>query len=152
MKINITNGEEFTKYISTQKTERFIPYNEAIIAGHPLYPLFADEFIFERCNTHNVSKDMYMSKKVQFLDVISNITPKDIIILWFEKDTFCQINLLSILTFLEQKKIKNKIYLNIIDESTKKIIERKVEIQLNNFTKSYKYLFKKISILKQISF
>lgn len=141
MIINITNGEEFNNYISSKEEGLFIPFNEALIDGINLYPLFSLEFIFERCKSLKVSKDLYLSKLDVFLNVLKKINSNDILILWFGKDTFCQINLLGVLTYLESLNISNKIFLNIIDDETKEILEKETEIKLGSFTNTYKRLF-----------
>lgn len=148
MIVNITCGEEFNQYISNIQNGIFIPFNEVLIEGNPLYPLFSIDFIKERCKCHNVSMKLYKSKINLFLDTINSIDKNVDLILWFGKDTFCQINLLGILTYFEQIKCTNRIFLNIIDEETNEILENEIPIYLGTFTDSYKNLFEQNIFLK----
>ena len=45
MLINITTGEEFNDYIQNKIEGLFIPFNEALIDGQPIFPLFDESFI-----------------------------------------------------------------------------------------------------------
>ena len=66
--INITNGEEFNNYIKTKLNAKFIPFNEAMIDGNPIYPLFDEKFIQERCKTHRVTIRQYQDVLKEFID------------------------------------------------------------------------------------
>ena len=142
MKINITCGQQFNNYLLKKNKEICIPFNEALIDGNLLYPLFDEIFIDERCICHNVSEKIYLSKISRFLNFINSISKDDDLVLWFGSDTFCQINLLGLLTYLEQTKCNNKIYLNIINEENNDIIEKLIPTILGNFTHSYINLIK----------
>ena len=143
MLINITNGEEFNDYIQNKIEGLFIPFNEALIDGQPIFPLFDESFIKERCFTHHVDKNLYMEKMGPFLNAILSLTKEDELVLWFGKDMFCQINLLGLLSYLESLKIKNKIYVNIIDDYSKELIKKEIPILLEGFIDSYVALFEK---------
>ena len=142
--INITNGQYFNDYMSKKKEGLFVPFNEALIQGNPKYPLFDNEFIIERTKTHykDVSKTQdYLDNMTCFLSKSNEFKLYDEIKLWFGEDTFCVINLLSILTYLEQLEYKNKIILNVIDDETYKVLSSNHNIELGKFTMSYKALF-----------
>ena len=52
------------------------------------------------------------------------------IYLWFGKDTFCQMNLLALLVYLEQIKYQGKLILNYIDDVTFEQIESNIDVKL----------------------
>ena len=64
-RINITSGESFNEYIKTKINGIFVPFNEALMEGKPLFPLFDETFINERVMTHYndlSKKDEYVKK------------------------------------------------------------------------------------------
>lgn len=62
LKINITSGEYLNSYLENKIEGIFLPFNESMIQGPLIYPLFNDEFINLRANVHNVSKQTYINK------------------------------------------------------------------------------------------
>ena len=60
-------------------------------------------------------------------------------------ETFCQINLLGVLTMLEQGNFKGNVVINIVDESSNKVIRKHNNVELGNFTLEYKKLLKNIA-------
>ena len=60
------------------------------------------------------------------------------ICLWFGKDTFCQMNLLTLLAYLEQIDFSGKITLNYIDDETFEIIENDINVKLGIYKDIYK--------------
>lgn len=55
--INITSGDYLNNFLMNTYTGIYIPFNEAILDGTLLYPLFDEEFIAKRSFHHNVDKD-----------------------------------------------------------------------------------------------
>ena len=144
--INITNGQYFNDYISKKNEGLFIPFNEALIQGNPKYPLFNNEFIIERTKTHykdDSKTHEYLNNMESFLSKSNELNLCDEIRLWFGEDTFCVINLLGLLTYLEQLEYQNKIILNVIDDETYKVLKSGICIQLGTFSISYKSLVSK---------
>lgn len=139
--INITNGSYLNSYLQNKyPNETFIPFNEAMIEGNPILPIFSDDFINERCQTHQVSKESYFENIEDFLTFSKNITSYESIVLWFGKDMFCQVNLLTVLAYLHQENYHNPIYLNLIDEETYEIIEQ-ISIPKINYLDIYHKFF-----------
>ena len=68
------------------------------------------------------------------------------LILWFGKDTFCQINLCTLLAYLEQIDYTGRITLNYIDDETFETLEENINIELGSYVESYK----KILIEKEL--
>ena len=143
--INITAGELLNKYLSDIYDGVFIPFNEALSQGNLSYPLFDDVFIDERCKSLLVTKDEYVSKLSLVLSFIDNMDKYNEVVLWFGDETFCQINLLGVLTMLEQGNFKGSVVINIVDESSNKVIRKYNNVELGNFTLEYKKLLKNIA-------
>ena len=66
--------------------------------------------------------------------------------LWFGKDTFCQVNLVTLLAYLEQIQFKGDVKLNYIDDRTFKTIEADIDVKLGG----YKDLYRQILIEKRM--
>ena len=58
--INITSGEYLNNYLKSKYDGVFIPFNEEMIQGDVLYPLFDNRFIGKRSKFHNVSIEIYL--------------------------------------------------------------------------------------------
>ena len=140
-KLHITNGEYFNEYIKTKEEGTFIPFSEAMIQGNPTLPIFSNVFVLERCKTHNVSEKLYREKMRAYFSFITNLTEYDELRLWFGEDTFCQMNLLTLLAHLEQENYKGKIFLTIIDDETRRILKEVGQVRVEGALTAYKTLF-----------
>jgi len=143
-RINITSGESCNEYIKTKINGIFVPFNEALMEGKPLFPLFDENFINERVMTHYndlSKKDEYVKKMEIFIKNKELILNSEELILWFGEDTFCLINLLGLLTFLENNSYHGKLLYNILDEEKFIVKKEGISIELGNFTNSYVSLF-----------
>ena len=139
--INITNGTYLNSYLQNKySNEIFIPFNEAMIEGNPILPIFSDAFVDERSNTHQVSNESYLENMKEFLNFSKDIHSYDSIVLWFGKDMFCQLNLLTVLAYLHQENYHKPVYLNLIDEETYEIIEQ-ISIPKDNYLDIYQKFF-----------
>lgn len=114
--INILNGQLMCDYFKSSNiaTDGInIPFNEALCVGQASENIFSDEFINERCNDHKVSFDKYneitLSKLVPFINL-----EFDKIVLWFDDDMFCQINLLTVLAYLDYMDFSGEILFNLV--------------------------------------
>lgn len=135
MKINITCGQIANDYYSQIYDEIFVPFNEAMINGVPKEDIFSDEFILERVETHRTTLADYLSKMKSFLD-IKNQLNKCEIVCWFGNDDFCQINLLTLLAFLDQIHYTKEITINLINENNF-AIENVSKVNVDNYKKLY---------------
>ena len=50
------------------------------------------------------------------------------IVLWFGDDMFCQMNLLTVLAFLEQQRYQGKVYYYMVKEMTYDVEETEIEL------------------------
>ena len=134
--LNITNGDYFNKYFITQSGALAFPFCEAIMDGDVVTDIYSEEFIKLRSNVLNVSENEYRSK--MYVHDILNKDAYSTICLWFGEDTFCQMNLLALLTYLEQIGYQNKLILNYIDDETFEVIEADIDVKLGIYGKIYK--------------
>ena len=98
--LNITNGDYFNDYFISKYGGVAIPFCEAMMDGEVVENIYSEEFVAIRAKSLNVTEDEYRAK----MYVCDSLNDKNyqIIHLWFGKDTFCQMNLLTLLAYLEQ--------------------------------------------------
>ena len=119
--ISIVSGEEFLKNKEKyQMTGKVIPFNEAMADGNLTETIFSPDFIDERCKTHNVTVSDY--EKITMAHVRA-MSQEEEIHLYFGFDMFCQINLLTLLAYLEQIGYRKEITVFICDENHDKVID-----------------------------
>lgn len=135
--INITNGQYLNNFLESKYEGVFIPFNEAMIQGNLLYPIFDDVFIKKRSLVHNVTKELYLSNISNFLNIEKYIHEVESITLWFGKDAFCIINLLTVLVYFENLNYQKDIILNIVDDASCELLESNIQIKLGNFKTLY---------------
>ena len=133
--LNITNGEYFNQYLISKTGEESVPFCEAIMDGEVVTNIYSEQFISLRAKALNVSEDEYRAKMYVY-NVLQNNEYKTIC-LWFGKDTFCQINLLTLLAYLEQIQYCGYIKLNYIDDETFELLESNIDVKLGRYRKIY---------------
>ncbi|WP_136481030.1 DUF1835 domain-containing protein [Cognatitamlana onchidii] len=112
--LHITNGGVLTSYLNELKIEgEKLTWQEILCEGPTQEVIHTEDFIALRSeflsNFYNVELDL---NKVEFaLGQLSNPDRYSEIILWFEYDLFCHINLLGVINLLQQKKINLPLYL-----------------------------------------
>lgn len=117
--IHIVSGQEMLNEANFYSIEgKILPFNEAMCEGNPSENLFESSFIDERIFVHQTTKNDY--EKI-VLSHLKTIKLDDKIELWFGYDMFCQMNLLTILAYLDKKQYQEEIKVHICDE-TKKIV------------------------------
>ncbi len=135
--LNITNGDAFNSHLSDLKEGEFLPFNEAMMQGKAISDIASNEFIDIRVTELKTSSEIYNQKMRVFEVLKDNSKAYDKLILWFGKDTFCQMNLLSLLAYLEQIQYEGKIVLNYIDDHTFDIIESDIKVELGVYKRLY---------------
>ena len=151
MQLNITNGQYFNEYIKTKKDGVFVPFNEALIDGKLLFPLFDKSFLLERVKVHNTTKQEYLSKMQLFFNP-EEIKKYNSVVLWFGLDAFCQINMLAMLAYLEQIDFTGKVFYQVIDDESFNLISEQSELILGDFITVYKSLIANNSICTNYEF
>ncbi len=142
--LNITNGEYFNEYFISKIGGIAVPFCEAMMDGETVSDVYSDQFIQIRAKSLNVTENEYKSK-MQVYDALNN-NDYPSICLWFGKDTFCQMNLLTLFAYLEQIEYRGKLKLNYIDDETFEILESGIDIKLGIYSKIYQdvLIFKKV--------
>ena len=133
--LNITNGDYFNEYFKDKFGGKAVPFCEDMMDGNVVFDIYSDEFINLRSKELNVSVEEYRSK----MKVCDELNTKDYskLHLWFGKDTFCQVNLLTLLAYLEQLRFDGKVILNYIDDETFEVIEKNIDVKLGLYRKVY---------------
>lgn len=133
--LNITNGEYFNEYFISKFGGIAVPFCEAMMDGDTVENIYSKQFIELRAKSLNVSENEYKSKMYVY-DALNNNSYSSIC-LWFGKDTFCQVNLLTLLAYLEQIEYRGEIKLNYIDDETFEVLNSDIEVKLGIYNKIY---------------
>ena len=138
MKIYITNGEYYNKYFEEKTGNKGCPFNEAMMYGDAHPQVLSLNFIKLRAKQFSfVTPESYARKMKPIISLPSKCKHADEIYLYFGLDTFCQINLLTVLAFLEQNGFSNDLYLNIIDDYSMKTIKESIKFKLGVYDNLY---------------
>lgn len=136
--LNILNGQVMYEEFKDNKLmgdSDYVPFNEAMCVNATTKQVFDKEFIQARALGHHESVENYIKKVIDPLD---NLFKKDYkcIVLWFGEDMFCQMNLLTVLSYLEQSRYDGKVFLNSFREDEFKVSQ--TELKLGNYYSVYK--------------
>ena len=112
--LHITNGSSLTNYLrELDFKEDIITWHEMLCEGNTYSILDSKQFLNQRKAFLNTYYDIEFDEQLYHkeLNVLDNIDNYNKIILWFEYDLFCHINLIAIVSLLKEKQIKIPIYL-----------------------------------------
>ena len=140
--LNITNGEYFNEYLLAEVGGLSVPFCESIMEGEIVMDIYSEQFIALRVKALNVTEHEYRAKMYVY-NILQN-NDYQIINLWFGKDTFCQMNLLALLAYLEQIRYRGELKLNYIDDETFEVLEANIDVKLG----VYGDIYEKVLILK----
>ncbi|MFC7680175.1 AraC family transcriptional regulator [Paenibacillus sp. GCM10028914] len=135
--LNILSGQAMFEEFSSQQLmgeSDYIPFNEAMCVHETTRSIFSDEFNKVRSKGHQVSLSEYASITLAPLE---NLFSKKYpcIVLWFGEDMFCQMNLITVLAYLEQVAFEGTVYYHAVREQTYDVKE--TEIILGNYQDIY---------------
>lgn len=104
--LHITNGDAFTERLGTLKLKGdVITWREMLCEGKTLTNVGSENFWktrFEFLNkNYKVSKSWFIEKTLKEYRSLCNHKQENHIVLWFEYDLFCQINMLAVLSWLK---------------------------------------------------
>lgn len=135
--LNILNGQCMYDYFKKNKIEKnIIPFNEAMCEGDIFTTdIFSKEFVKERCKVHGTNIDDYKKIVLNPLSLLIK-TKFDAIVLWFDEDMFCQINLLTLLGYLDKENFREDIYINLTDDKFR--LKEKVKVNVEGYYNTYK--------------
>ncbi len=133
--LNITNGDYFNEYFISKFGGVAVPFCEAMMDGETVINIYSHQFIELRAKSLNVTEDEYRSKMYVYDALNNNDYPS--ISLWFGKDTFCQVNLLTLLAYLEQIEYQGELKLNYIDDEMFEVLDSNIDVKLGVYSKMY---------------
>lgn len=112
--LHITNGSSLTEYLKELDfMGEFLTWQEMLCEGPTKHRIDSTEFIETRksflLKEYNIEIDENEFK--QELEKLNNTNAYNEIVLWFEYDLFCHINLIAIISHLQRKKVKLPLYL-----------------------------------------
>ncbi len=104
--LHITNGDIFTSRLKSLELKGdIITWREMLCEGKTLCNVGSESFWktrFEFLNkNYKVSKSWFVEKTLKEYRSLCNHKQQDQIVLWFEYDLFCQINMLAVLSWLK---------------------------------------------------
>lgn len=105
--LHITNGDSFTSRLQSLEFKGdVITWREMLCEGKTLSTVGSESFWktrFEFLNkNYKVSKSWFIEKTLKEYRSLCNHKQQDQIVLWFEYDLFCQINMLAVISWLKQ--------------------------------------------------
>lgn len=112
--LHITNGSVLTNYLETLDfSGDFITWEEMLCEGPTEIDLISDFALQKRCaffsETYNIEFDI--AKFKAGIDKLNQANHYDEIVLWFEYDLFCHLNMAAVITLITQKKISKPLSL-----------------------------------------
>ena len=149
--LHILNGEEMKSAFQQTRFlegESMVPFNEAMCVGQTCEKIFSGEFIKTRALTHGVSEDEYRQITVENLEAVFHHKNNNLK-LWFDEDMFCQINLLTLLGWLDQIGYEGKVELCLVNQVFEPIASYPLE--LSGYHSFYKQVLLDKVIPSQVS-
>lgn len=107
--LHITNGDSLSQYLQDLHIEgTLVTWREMLCEGPASVTVFSEEF-----NTQRIQFLKAPESYLEFVDQFNVLSEKhfDEIVLWFEYDLFCHVNLAAAVSFLLQNNITTPIYL-----------------------------------------
>ncbi len=139
--LHILNGScmlnEFieNKYMHDNST--YLAFNEAMCWGSVDEIIFSELFIQERIKSLNTSLNDYQNIVIKSLEPLFSID-YNTIVLWFGSDMFCQINMLTILAYLDSNNYTGDVLFCMKNEIKDKMLPDAYEINIDGSYEMYK--------------
>ncbi len=112
--LHITNGNALTDYLKDLDIQGdILTWQEMLCEGPTIAHINSDEFFKIRAEFLNTTYNIEVNTEElqKELNLLNHIENYNEIILWFEYDLFCHINLLGVISLLHQKQINLPLYL-----------------------------------------
>lgn len=135
MRINIVSGDAMAEYGEQLGFKNCTIFGEAMIDGIVKDPVpFSQSFINERAKVHGIHPDKYRKKNAQQL---LKMRAGDEVHVYFGEDLFCQLNLITLIAFLEKQGIDKVTYHVVFEDEMKEtaLIEN---VETAGFSEIYK--------------
>ncbi len=104
--LHITNGDSFTQRLGSLKLKGdVITWREMLCEGQTLTNVGSESFWKARFEflhkNYKVTKSSFIEKTLKEYRSLCNHKQQDQIVLWFEYDLFCQVNMLAVISWLK---------------------------------------------------
>ncbi len=112
--LHITNGNSLTDYLKELNIEgSILSWQEMLCEGPTTELIDSDEFFKIRKQFLLDYYDIEVNENEfrEELDILNHLENYKEIVLWFEYDLFCHINLIAVISLIRQKKIELPLYL-----------------------------------------
>jgi len=112
--LHITNGDSLTNYLKELDFDGdFLTWQEMLCEGPTEIEIDTSSFIRVRKEFLNDFYDIEINESEYLSEIhkLNNLNGYTEIVLWFEYDLFCHINLIAVISLLQQKQIKLPLYL-----------------------------------------
>lgn len=144
MVLNIANGSVLKEYLVEKcaKDEKIISFNESMITGESSKTIFNDDFFHVRAKSLGINYDQYYQVTVlELKELLYKSHTK--IVLWFDEDMFCQINVLTLCAYLDYTDFDGEVQLNIIQQkfwqyNMENIVIKSYELNVRGYYSIYK--------------
>lgn len=139
--LHVLNGfhmlERFKDKNLIKENQTYVPFNEAMCWGEADTKIFSDSFIKKRAKSLKTTEAEY--RRI----VLGSLKPLfkgkfDSIVLWFGGDMFCQMNLITILAYLEQSGYKGDVLFCMVLERIDDILPDAFKIDVDGYSDIYK--------------
>jgi hypothetical protein len=138
--LNILNGQSMYDHFKQKHLDEngtYIPFNEAMCVGGVTTDIFSNEFNEYRCEAHHVTMDEYHELTLEPLKIFIKGQFSNIV-LWFDDDMFCQINLLTILAYLDQINYSREVNFKLVNREFK--VVHSFELRAQGYDEIYKQI------------
>lgn len=111
---HITNGNSLTNYLKELNIEGdFLTWQEMLCEGPTEIKVDTKSFINKRKEFLNTYYEIEFNEEeyVSEIQKLSNLDDYKEIVLWFEYDLFCHINLIAVISLLQQKHVELPLFL-----------------------------------------
>lgn len=124
--LNVLNGQAMYDYFKAKglfkKKGAYIPFNEAMCVGDVTENIFSESFTDTRIKTHNTNwREYNLNVLLPLQGFLTNSFSS--VTLWFDEDMFCQINLLTLLAYLDQSGYVGKVTVNMVRGSDFSVVD-----------------------------
>lgn len=112
--LHITNGGSLTGYLKELDfKDDILTWHEMLCEGNTYNLLDSKQFINQRKAFLSTYYDIEFDEQLYHkeLNVLNNTNAYNEIVLWFEYDLFCHINLIAVISLLQEKKINLPLFL-----------------------------------------
>jgi len=104
--LHITNGDSFSNFFKDLPINgTVVTWREMLCEGSTLHTVCTEDFWKERFDflhkNYNISKRTFIDYTLKEYRKLCNQKRQEQIVLWFESDLFCQINMLGVLSWLK---------------------------------------------------